>query len=75
MNQETQNNIFKLQIGKCESDEKTLRKLSKEELKREANRSYRVADFRDCTKWDLIGMILRARYGLRVLENCKGWDS
>ena len=62
------------QIEECESDEKALCKLSKEELKREAGRSYRVADFRDCTKWDLIGMILRARYGTRALKGCKGWQ-
>ncbi len=62
------------QVAKCESDEKKLSKISKKGLELEVRRHHRVVDLRECTKWDLIAMILRARYGVSILKNCKGWS-
>ncbi len=60
-------------VAQCEADEKSLAKCSKDYLIAEVKRHHRICDLREHTKWDLIAEILRARHGVRVLKQCKGW--
>jgi hypothetical protein len=59
---------LELQIQSCTKDEKALAKCKKDFLIAEVKRHHRVVDLRGLGKWDLIGMILRARYGVKVLK-------
>lgn len=61
-------------INECEQHEKELKKMRKSELLQICKRHYRVANFSEHGKWDLIGDILRAIYGSKTLKQCKGWS-
>ena len=65
---------LELQVAACTKDEKALAKCKKDFLIAEVKRHHRVVDLRGLGKWDLIGMILRARYGVKVLRQVDGWN-
>lgn len=68
--------ILELQIENCIRDEKALAKCKRDYLISEVKRHHRVGDFssrRDFPKWELIAMILRARYGVKILKQVPGW--
>ena len=60
-------------IAECEAEEKRLKKCTKAFLKTEVQRHYKIRDLSQSTKWDLIGDLLRAMYGVKILKQCKGW--
>jgi len=62
------------QVVKCAADEKALAKCKKDYLQAEVKRHHKVVDLRGLGKWDLIGMILRAKYGVKVLSQVDGWN-
>lgn len=61
------------QVEACTAREKALAKLTKKKLADEVARHHRVVDLRDETKWGLIGMILRAEFGVKILRQVDGW--
>jgi len=62
------------QIEECTKKEKSLAKTSKGYLQSEVKRSHKVIDLKGLGKWELIGMILRADYGVKVLSKVEGWN-
>ena len=66
--------IFEIQVARATQAEKRLAKCKKAYLQDEAKRHHRVVDLRGLGKWDLIGMILRAEYGVKVLKQVPGWS-
>lgn len=65
--------IREIQIAKAAADEKLYSKLKKDQLKAEVEKHYRIVDLKGASKWELIAMIMDAKYGAKVLRAI-GWD-
>ena len=62
------------QVEACTAREKAISKWNKEQLSAEVRRHHRVVDLRGVSKWELIAMLLRAEYGVKVLRQVPGWS-